>query len=170
MIAYGASIETSMRPDLIARYGVEARDYYLIVSRLIPENSLELMLEGFRQSATKRRLIVVGGANYRDAFHRRLGELAHGDERIRFTGQLTDQEIAKCLATPADSSRTTRVQWLRSSTSWIATRHSSRASARPERNVWPSDTRGKAWSMPMSAYSEKRQRRRARARSGRGRP
>ena len=97
MIAYGASIETSVRPELISRYGVEARDYYLIVSRLIPENSLEVMLEGFRQSTTRRRLIVVGGANYRDAFHRRLSALAHGDERIRLTGQLTDQETVKEL-------------------------------------------------------------------------
>jgi glycosyltransferase involved in cell wall biosynthesis len=91
MIAYGADVEPSSRPELIAPFGVAPRGYYLIVSRLIPENSLEIMLEGFHRSTTTRSLLVVGGANYEDAFHSRLRALADSDARIRLVGQLHDQ-------------------------------------------------------------------------------
>src|SRR5262245_4860460 len=59
MIALGASIELSSQPHLIEELGVEDGEYYLIVSRLIPENSLEVMLAGFRRSRGRGAL---GGA------------------------------------------------------------------------------------------------------------
>jgi glycosyltransferase involved in cell wall biosynthesis len=97
MIAYGASVEASERPELLAAFDVAPREYYLIVSRLIPENSLEVMLDGFRRSHTSRQLIIVGDANYRDAFHRRLQEIAATDRRIRFVGHVHDQAMLKEL-------------------------------------------------------------------------
>jgi glycosyltransferase involved in cell wall biosynthesis len=97
MIAYGASIETSERPELIAAYRVHPRQYYFIVSRLIPENTLEPLLEGFRRSRSRRTLLVAGGASYRDAFHRRLSDIAAGDERIRLVGHVSDQAALKEL-------------------------------------------------------------------------
>ena len=97
MIPYGARIETSERPELIEPLGVSPRSYYLVVSRLIPENSLEDMLSGFARSATSRRLVVVGDANYRDAFHERLRRIAAGDERIMLTGRVSDQALLKEL-------------------------------------------------------------------------
>jgi glycosyltransferase involved in cell wall biosynthesis len=97
MIAYGAAVETSAAPDQIKQFGVEPNGYYLIVSRLIPENSLGLMLEGFRASRTRRHLIVVGGSHYRDAFHNELETLAASDPRIRMVGQLNDQSVLKEL-------------------------------------------------------------------------
>ena len=97
MIAYGADVERARRPELIAPYGVMPRGYYLIVSRLIPENSLDVMLDGFRRSRTARRLLVVGGASYRDAFHDRLRALAARDERIRLVGHVADQATLREL-------------------------------------------------------------------------
>jgi glycosyltransferase involved in cell wall biosynthesis len=97
MIAYGASIETSVKPELIAPFGVAPDEYYFIVSRLIPENSLDVMLEGFRRSRSRRALVVVGDANYRDAFHHRLNEIAASDERIKMVGGLHDQAVLKEL-------------------------------------------------------------------------
>jgi glycosyltransferase involved in cell wall biosynthesis len=97
VIAYGADIERSERPELIAACGVRPHEYYLIVSRLIPENSVEAMLEGFHRSRTTRSLIVVGGANYRDAFHARLQQIADGDARIRLVGHVHDQALLKEL-------------------------------------------------------------------------
>jgi len=96
-IAYGAAIELSSQPHLIEEFGVEDGEYYLIVSRLIPENSLEVMLEGFRRSASRRALVVVGNANYRDAFHRRLNEIAASDTRIKLVGGVHDQAVIKEL-------------------------------------------------------------------------
>jgi glycosyltransferase involved in cell wall biosynthesis len=97
MIAYGASIELSSQPHLIDQFEVEDGEYYLIVSRLIPENSLEVMLEGFRRSRSRRALVVVGNATYRDAFHRRLNDIAASDERIKLVGGVHDQAVIKEL-------------------------------------------------------------------------
>ena len=97
VIAYGADVEVSVRPERLAPLGVRPRDYYLIVSRLVPENTLEAMLAGFRQTRTTRPLLVVGGANYRDDFHARLARLADGDARIRLLGPVHDQELLREL-------------------------------------------------------------------------
>lgn len=97
MIPYGARIEVSQRPELVASAGLAPRDYYLIVSRLIPENSLEAMLTGFVRSRTRRRLAVVGDANYRDAFHDRIRRIAARDGRIQMLGRISDQSLLKEL-------------------------------------------------------------------------
>ena len=95
MIAYGADIEASEKPELIAPFGVERDGYYLIASRLIPENHADLIIEGFLKSGTARKLVIAGGANYDSPFHRRLHELA--DESVLFTGHIHDQKVIKEL-------------------------------------------------------------------------
>lgn len=97
MIPYGATVESSEQPELIARFDLAPRAYYLIVSRLIPENSLDAMLAGFSRSSSKRRLVVVGDANYRNAFHERLQQMAAADERIMMVGRVSDQQLLKEL-------------------------------------------------------------------------
>jgi glycosyltransferase involved in cell wall biosynthesis len=97
MIPYGADIETSSRPDLVESLGLSTRGYYLIVSRLIPENSLEAMVSGFVGSRTRRRLVIVGDANYHDAFHERLRSIADGDARVKMLGRIADQSLLKEL-------------------------------------------------------------------------
>ncbi len=95
MIAYGAYIESSENPELIAPFGVERDGYYLIASRLIPENHADLIIEGFRKAGTRRKLVIAGGANYDSSFHRRLRELAN--ESVIFTGHIHDQKVIKEL-------------------------------------------------------------------------
>ncbi|MEP6620178.1 MAG: glycosyltransferase [bacterium] len=97
MIAYGAIIEDSEHPDRIAALGVGPGEYYLVVARLVPENSIALLLEGFTRSRTSRRLVVVGGATYQDAYHTRLRELADNDDRIMMVGHVHDQVLLKEL-------------------------------------------------------------------------
>jgi glycosyltransferase involved in cell wall biosynthesis len=98
MIAYGAHIERPEHPELLAPIAVRPREYYLIVTRLIPENTLDVMLEGFSRSRTARPLVVVGGANYRDGFHARLRDVAAASGgRITLLGHLSDQALIKEL-------------------------------------------------------------------------
>lgn len=95
MIAYGAYVETSSHPELIRSFGVERDDYYLIASRLIPENHADLIARAFLESGSRKKLLIVGGANYDSDFHRDLRALA-GD-RIRLTGHIDDQEVIREL-------------------------------------------------------------------------
>jgi glycosyltransferase involved in cell wall biosynthesis len=95
MIAYGAYIESSERPELIAPFGVDPDGYYLIASRLIPENNADLIMEAFLKSGTRRKLVIAGGANYDSPFHRRLRELAN--QNVVFAGHINDQQVIKEL-------------------------------------------------------------------------
>ena len=95
MIAYGAYVESSERPELIKQFGVEPDGYYLIASRLIPENHADLIMLGFLESRTSRKLVIAGGANYDSPFHRRLREIAN--DRVIFTGHIHDQSVIKEL-------------------------------------------------------------------------
>jgi glycosyltransferase involved in cell wall biosynthesis len=95
MIAYGAYIESSQKPELISRFGVVPDDYYLIASRLIPENHADLIARAFLKSGSKRKLVIAGGANYDSPFHRELRALA--GEKIILTGHIDDQEVIREL-------------------------------------------------------------------------
>jgi glycosyltransferase involved in cell wall biosynthesis len=95
MIAYGAYVESSENPELVKQFGVEPGDYYLIASRLIPENHADVIMLGFLESGTKKKLVVAGGANYDSPFHRRLREIA--TDRVIFTGHIHDQSVIKEL-------------------------------------------------------------------------
>lgn len=95
MIAYGAYIESSERPELIAPFHVATGEYYLIASRLIPENHADLIIQGVLTSGIGRKVVIAGGANYDSPFHRRLRELA--TEQVIFTGHINDQAVIKEL-------------------------------------------------------------------------
>ncbi len=95
MIAYGAYVQTSENPELIRAFGVEADEYYLIASRLIPENHADLITEAFLESGSNRKLVIAGGANYDSPFHRKIRSLT-GD-RVILTGHIDDQEVIREL-------------------------------------------------------------------------
>ena len=95
MIAYGAYVERSEQPDLIRRAGVERGEYYLVAGRLVPENCADLIVDGFLRARTRKKLLVVGGANYESEFHRRLWKLAN--DRVIFTGHIHNQSLLKEL-------------------------------------------------------------------------
>ncbi|HET9453929.1 MAG TPA: glycosyltransferase [Gemmatimonadaceae bacterium] len=98
MIAYGTYVTDSTRPERVQELGLAPREYWLIVSRMIPENSLDTMLEAYVQSGSLRPLVVVGGATYDSPFHRRLREIAaRADGRIRFLGHVHDEELLREL-------------------------------------------------------------------------
>lgn len=95
MIAYGAYVESSVNPDLVRQCGVEPGEYYLIASRLIPENHADLITEAFLASGSPRKLLIAGGANYDSPFHAKLRSLA--GEKVILAGHIDDQEVIREL-------------------------------------------------------------------------
>jgi glycosyltransferase involved in cell wall biosynthesis len=91
-IAYGANIETSQNPEVLKEYGVEPLGYYLIASRMIPDNNADLIVEAFVKSGSPKTLLIAGGADYKGnlierAFLDKLKSLAN--ERVKFTGHIS---------------------------------------------------------------------------------
>lgn len=69
--------------------------YYLIVGRLIPDNNADLIIRGFLQSDSDKKLIVVGDVPYRDAYAENLKGLQN--ERVIFPGYVKDQDELMAL-------------------------------------------------------------------------
>src|SRR5215813_2534314 len=85
-IAYGGNIEHSENSGIVRQYGLEPGSYYLIASRLVPENNASLIVEGFRKSCSRRVLAIAGDANYRSSFIDEL-KLRAGNH-VRFLGHV----------------------------------------------------------------------------------
>jgi glycosyltransferase involved in cell wall biosynthesis len=94
-IAYGADIEESSNPELIAPYGLERHGYYLIASRLVPENNADLIIDAYLASGATRPLVVAGGANYTSPWVEKV--VAKASDRVRFIGHVDSADAVKEL-------------------------------------------------------------------------
>jgi glycosyltransferase involved in cell wall biosynthesis len=94
-IAYGATIEKSTNPGVLQHYGLEPSGYYLVASRLVPENNADLIVRAFEKVTTPRLLAIAGNANYRSAFVDRLKETK--DPRVKFLGHVGNADHVKEL-------------------------------------------------------------------------
>ncbi|WP_373523540.1 glycosyltransferase [Aquiflexum sp.] len=95
VIAYGANPSYDSDPSKIEKWGLEKEGYYLIVGRMIPDNNADLILEGFIQSDSTRKLVIVGDVPFQDEYAIRLKNMK--DDRLQFTGYITDPEELKAL-------------------------------------------------------------------------
>ncbi len=99
-ISYGAETRQSHLADndekLLAWYaekGLQAKGYYLVVGRFVPENNYETMIREFMKSKTEKVFAIITNVN--DKFLAELEEKLHyrSDSRIRFVGTVYDQEL-----------------------------------------------------------------------------
>ncbi len=94
-IAYGAEIQQSEHPEVLAQYGVAPGGYYLIASRLVPENNADLIIQAFTASRSTRQLLIAGGANFKSPWVEAVRRTA--DPRVRFLGHIPDSEHVREL-------------------------------------------------------------------------
>jgi glycosyltransferase involved in cell wall biosynthesis len=88
VIAYGANPRESVEDAPIGKWNLKSQDYFLIVGRLVPDNNADLIIEGFLQSDSTRRLVIVGDVPFEDAWASSLKNKQ--DPRLLFTGYVTD--------------------------------------------------------------------------------
>ena len=91
VIAYGANIRKSESPDLIKKWNIKQRKYYLVIGRLIPDNNADLIIKGFLKSNSKKKLVIVGDVPYKDSYASDLKNMV--DKRLVFTGYVKDQDV-----------------------------------------------------------------------------
>lgn len=94
-IAYGANIKYSENPALIEKLGLKSNDYYLIASRLVPDNNADLIIKAFLQSKSNRVLAIAGGTQYKNKFEDDLRSIS--SERVKFLGHIDNTEIVQEL-------------------------------------------------------------------------
>ncbi|WP_199486670.1 DUF1972 domain-containing protein [Actinomadura logoneensis] len=96
-IPYGATILDGADTGKLAEAGYRPGGFHLVVARFEPENHVHLAVEGYRRSAARKPLVVVGSAPYADEYTARVRELAGDDPRITFLGGVWDQDLLDSL-------------------------------------------------------------------------
>lgn len=82
-------------PDCLDRYGLAPQSYYLVVTRIEPDNNTDLIVREYRKLKTDKPLVIVGAARYPSEFSRKLE--AEADDSIRFLGGIYDAEVLNAL-------------------------------------------------------------------------
>lgn len=99
-ISYGAETRKSALADddekLLNWYserGLQAKSYYLVVGRFVPENNYETMIREFMKSNTEKDFALI--TNVSKSFLNELEEKTgfREDKRIKFVGTVYDQEL-----------------------------------------------------------------------------
>ena len=71
-------------------FKIETKKYYLIVGRLIPDNNSELIIKGFLDSKSQKKLVIVGDVPYKDKYSQIVKSI--NSNRIIFTGYIKCQD------------------------------------------------------------------------------
>jgi glycosyltransferase involved in cell wall biosynthesis len=80
-IPYGAHPFRKPSEEALQRFNVQPGSYNLIVARLVPENNLEVILEGVQKSHSQRVMLVVG---HHESPYGNYLKTRFRDSRIRF--------------------------------------------------------------------------------------
>ncbi len=95
VIAYGAPDISRQSFSLNPQWQLESNGYYLIVGRLIPDNNADLIIQGFINSGSGKKLVVVGDVPYADEWASKLKSVKHPD--LIFLGYVTAAEELMAL-------------------------------------------------------------------------
>jgi len=87
-IPYGADVVEAFSLETLSEYDVKPYQFSMLIARLEPENSIEVILDGVRLSSTQDLFLVVG--KHETAYGRKMKKKYSNDDRIRFLGGIYD--------------------------------------------------------------------------------
>lgn len=86
-IPNGVTIEAPIPPyEISKKWGLMGKDYFLFVSRLVPEKGCHTLIDAFKNVGTDKKLVIAGASWHSDRYVEELKELAKGHPEIIFTG------------------------------------------------------------------------------------
>ena len=102
-IAYGSNVQTTENEELSKELQewykekkIEAKQYYLIVGRFVPENNYETMIKEFMKSNTQKDLVIITNVE-ENSFYNKLKQETNfeSDKRIKFVGTVYNTGLLK---------------------------------------------------------------------------
>ncbi|NEV94506.1 glycosyltransferase family 1 protein [Psychroflexus sp. YR1-1] len=95
-IAYGSTVIEEVDETVLGHYGLEAYGYNMLIARMEPENNIETVLDGVRDSESSAAFLVIG--NYTtNAFGKYIYQKFNASENIIFLGAIYNQEHLNAL-------------------------------------------------------------------------
>jgi glycosyltransferase involved in cell wall biosynthesis len=98
-IPYGATVQESYDPGVPYSYGLVPDEYFMLMARMEPENHVMEIVEGYADSGSKKKLLLVG--NMSTPYGKKILDRFGNHEGIVFTGGLFDQEAVHALRAQA---------------------------------------------------------------------
>lgn len=90
VITYGADGNKGASESILNKWQLKSQDYYLIVGRMIPDNNSDIIIEGFIDSSSAKKLVIVGDVPYQDTYANKIK--SYQDDRLVFTGYITNSD------------------------------------------------------------------------------
>jgi glycosyltransferase involved in cell wall biosynthesis len=89
-LAYGANIYDNYDAKYLKEFGLESRQYYLLVARLEPENNIKMIIDGYLASEQKeiKPLVIVGKTD--TSYGKYLVRRYEQELSVRFLGGIYD--------------------------------------------------------------------------------
>ncbi|WP_035647879.1 DUF1972 domain-containing protein [Flavobacterium sp. ASV13] len=94
-IAYGATLFENNNPDILERYALKEYQYDMLIARLEPENSIEIILDGAAKANINRPFLVVG--NHETSYGKYLKQKFSSFSQIQFIGGIYDINVLNNL-------------------------------------------------------------------------
>ena len=95
VLPYGCEIVSHARPEELKSFGLEPGSFYLVVCRFEPENHVREIIDGFLDSDTRTRLVLVGDHTSKTAYVQSLA--MYNNDRLLFTGPAYEQSKIQAL-------------------------------------------------------------------------
>lgn len=95
-IAYGSAVIDEVDEKVLNHYGLKAFEYNMLIARMEPENNIETILDGVRDSDSSKAFLVIG--NYTtNAFGKYIYQKFNTIENIFFLGGIYNQGYLNAL-------------------------------------------------------------------------
>lgn len=94
-IAYGATLLNSGNVEVIKKYNLKPYEYDMLIARLEPENSIEIILDGVAEANLSRPFLVVG--THETSYGSYLKNKFISNSQIQFIGGVYDITILNNL-------------------------------------------------------------------------
>lgn len=94
-IAYGATVFKNHDINVLKDFKLESQKYDMLIARLEPENSIEIILDGVMEAKLSRPFLVIG--NYKTPYGNYLIEKYKEYKQIQFVGSIYDINILNNL-------------------------------------------------------------------------
>ena len=93
-IPYGAEIPENFSTSILSTFNLESNRYYLVIARMEPENNIEMIIQGYRDSPQSFPLLIIG--NTQNQYGQYLFK-KYASDAIRFPGPIYDQIVINAL-------------------------------------------------------------------------
>jgi glycosyltransferase involved in cell wall biosynthesis len=94
-IAYGATLFENNNEGILQEYNLLAYEYDMLIARLEPENSIEIILDGVAKANLSRPFLVIG--NHQTSYGEYLKNKFSSSAQIQFIGGIYNIEVLNNL-------------------------------------------------------------------------